>query len=204
MSERADSSADFPPGWNYNPAAWSQRLPIVALALVGFAVAMYLSLYQWRVIDHVFEPFFGGGSRHILRESSVSRLTEKYVGVPDAFMGALGYFADAVAGMIGGRERWRTLPWVVIAFGLLVGPLGVVSIFLVVSQPLLFGAWCTLCLCSAVISVCMIGPAMDELLASLQHLRRVRHAGGSVWRAFWGVADRHPLRDRRAGALAEA
>jgi hypothetical protein len=32
-----------------------------------------------------------------------------------------------------------------------------------------------------------VGPAMDEVLASLQALARVRRAGGSVWRAFWGV-----------------
>jgi hypothetical protein len=48
----------------------------------------------------------------------------------------------------------------------------------------LYHSWCTLCLASAVISVAMIGPAVDEVLASLQHLRR---AGGSLWRAFWGV-----------------
>ena len=32
----------------------------------------------------------------------------------------------------------------------------------------------------------MIAPAVDEVLASLQHLRRVQLTGGSVWRAFWG------------------
>lgn len=190
-------NANRPPGWDYNPASWSQRLPIVGLALVGFAIAMYLSLYQWHVLDKVFEPFFGDGSRRILRESSISRLTEKYVGVPDAFLGALSYLADAVAGVIGGAGRWRSMPWIVVLFGLFVGPLGVVSIFLVVSQPLLFDAWCTMCLGSAIVSVCMIGPAMDELLASLQYLKRVRHRGDSVWRAFWRsrqTSENRPLR----------
>lgn len=79
------------------------------------------------------------------------------------------------------------MPWIVIVFGLAVGPLGVVSVLLVVSQPVLFNAWCTLCLASAVVSLVMIGPAMDELLASLQHLRRVKDNGRSVWRAFWGL-----------------
>ncbi len=27
-----------PPGWQYNPSLWSQHLPIVALALVGFDI----------------------------------------------------------------------------------------------------------------------------------------------------------------------
>jgi hypothetical protein len=36
----------------------------------------------------------------------------------------------------------------------------------------------------------MIGPAMDEVLASLQFLRSERRRGRSVWRAFWGLAPR--------------
>ncbi|MGZ8422445.1 MAG: vitamin K epoxide reductase family protein, partial [Nitrospira sp.] len=46
-------------------------------------------------------------------------------------------------------------------------------------------AWCTLCLVSAVLSIVMIGPAMDEVLASLQFLKRVRHRNMPVWSAFW-------------------
>lgn len=170
-----------PPGWSYNPSGWSQRLPIVALALIGFGVALYLALYQWRVFGSVWEPFFGDGSRRVLN-SSVSRILP----IPDAALGALGYLADAVTGLIGGRERWRKTPWIVIVFGLAIGPLGAASILLVILQPVMFNAWCTLCLASAVISVLMIGPAMDELLASLQYLRREKSRGGSVWRAFWG------------------
>jgi hypothetical protein len=77
----------------------------------------------------------------------------------------------------------------VIGFGLAVGPLGAVSILLVILQPVLFDAWCTLCLASAVVSLAMIGPALDEVLASLQHLKRMAAADRSLWRAFWGVGD---------------
>jgi uncharacterized membrane protein len=107
--------------------------------------------------------------------------------VPDAGLGAFGYLLDAVAGAIGGRRSWRTMPWMVVIFGLAVGPLGVVSVLLVILQPVLFDTWCTLCLASGVISVLMIGPAMDEFLASLQYMRRVKQRGGSAWRAFWGL-----------------
>jgi len=175
------SRDDTPPGWDINPASWGQRLPIVGLALVGVAIASYLTLFQLGILRDVFEPFFGDGSRRILT-SSVSRILP----IPDAALGAMGYLADAVAGIIGGTRRWRTMPWIVIMFGIAVGPIGAVSILLVVLQPLLFDAFCTLCLVSAAISVVMIGPAMDEVLASLQHLRREREAGRSVWRAFWG------------------
>jgi len=119
-----------PPGWNYNPSEWSQRLPIVALALGGFGIALYLALYQWRVFETVWEPFFGDGSRVILN-SRVSRILP----VPDAALGAFGYLVDALSGVIGRRDRWRTMPWIVILFGLAVGPLGAVSIMLVILQP---------------------------------------------------------------------
>lgn len=169
-----------PPGWDYNPSVWDQRLPIVGLALVGFAIATYLALYQLDILDAVWEPFFGDGSRVIL-DSSVSHLLP----VPDAALGAASYLLDAVTGVVGSRDRWRTRPWLVIVFGLAVGPLGLASVVLVILQPVLFDAFCTLCLGSAVISLVMIGPAMDEVLASLQHLASVSEEGGSVTRAFF-------------------
>lgn len=171
----------MPPGWSANPSAWSQRLPIVGLALLGLIVAGYLSLFQFGAIATVWEPFFDDGSRKILT-SSVSRVLP----IPDAALGGLGYLLDAVTGLIGGRSRWRRMPWIVVLFGLAVGPLGAVSILLVVLQPVLFQNFCTLCLATALVSVLMIGPALDELLASLQHLKRVKVNGGSAWRAFWG------------------
>lgn len=164
----------MPPGWRQNPSSFRQRAPIVALAMVGFAIAAYLAAYQLGLVGDVWEPFFGDGSRTILN-SSVSTILP----IPDAALGALGYLADAVTGAIGGRSRWRTMPWLVILFGVAVGPLGAASVVLVILQPVMFDAWCTLCLASAVISVLMIGPAMDEVLASLQHLRRKRERGRS-------------------------
>ncbi len=190
---RHDYRDEIPPGWEHNPASWSQRVPIVVLALLGFVVASYLGLYQIDAIDDVWEPFFGDGSKNVL-DSKLSRV----VPIPDAWLGAFGYLADAISGMIGGRKRWKTMPWIVVLFGLLVGPLGGISIALVMSQPLVVGSWCTLCLMSAVISVLMIGPAMDEMLASLQYLRRVQLDGRvSLWQAFWGVAQEQK-KERRA------
>jgi len=185
MAKPNDTKADdsVPPGWSYNPSTWLQRTPIIVLAMLGFAVAGYLALFQLRVISGVWEPLFGGGSEKILT-SWVSKLLHP---VPDAGLGALSYLLDAVAGIIGGTKRWKTMPWMVILFGLAVGPLGVVSVLLVILQPVLFDTWCTLCLASGVISVLMIGPAMDEMLASLQHLRRETERGNSWWRAFWGL-----------------
>jgi uncharacterized membrane protein len=183
MLAMRDNPADIPPGWDYNPAAWSQRLPIVALALIGTAIATYLALFQLGVVTTVWEPFFADGSRKILTSG-----LSKVLPIPDAALGALSYVVDAIAGLVGGRGRWRTMPWIVVLFAVLVGPLGAISIGLVIAQPVVYDAWCTLCLASAAVSVAMIGPAMDEALASLQHLKRVADSrDGSVWRAFWGL-----------------
>lgn len=174
----------IPPGWSYNPASWAQRLPIVGLAILGLAIATYLGLFQLKVVSTVWEPFFGNGSQKILTSA-----TSKILPVPDAILGAFGYLVDAVAGIVGGIRRWRTMPWIVILFGVMVGPLGMISVLLVVLQPVLYDAWCTLCLASAVVSVLMIGPAMDEMLASLQYMKRVKDANGSLWKAFWGYKE---------------
>ena len=184
MSEDKPEHPEFvPPGWSYNPASWSQRLPIVGLALVGTGIATYLALYQYDVIKNPWEPFFGDGTKNIL-DSELSYVLP----VSDAALGAFAYFLDAVTGVVGGRHRWKTMPWIVILFAILVGPLGLVSIGLVIAQAVYYQQWCTLCLASAVVSVLMIGPAMDEALASAQYMKRIRdEKGRRFWRVFWGL-----------------
>ena len=177
-----DDTSRIPPGWRKNPSEWSERLPIVFLALIGFGIALYLALYQYNVVGTVWEPFFGDGSRTVL-DSRLSRVLP----VSDAALGAAGYVLDALTGAIGGTKRWRTMPWIVILFGILVGPLGTISVLLVIAQPVLYNSFCTLCLVTAVISLAMIPPAVDEVLASVQEVRRVRQGGGNWMRFFWGI-----------------
>lgn len=155
-------------------------MPIVGVSLVGVGIATYLTLYQLDIITTVWEPFFGDDSEVILN-SSVSEALP----IPDAALGALGYLADAVGGVVGRRNRWRTMPWIVVFFGMAIGPIGAVSIMLTIFQPVLYDSWCTLCLASAVISLVMIGPAIDEVLATLQFLKREKQRAHSLWHAFW-------------------
>ena len=191
-----DEVSDIPAGWDYNPSTWQERLPIITVALGGFGIAAYLALYQWGIVQDVWEPFFGDGSRLILN-SSVSHILP----IPDAALGAFGYVLDAVTGTIGGIRRWRTMPWIVILFGLAVGPLGAVSLLLVIAQPVLLNHWCTLCLVSAWLAIAMIGPAMDECLASLQYLKRRHDKGDSLWSAFWGFENRRERTDSTANPM---
>jgi uncharacterized membrane protein len=185
---------DVPPGWASNPSAWSHRLPVLGLALLGLAIATYLALHQWGITPNVWEPFFGDGSEVVLH-SWVSQALP----VPDAALGALAYLLDAAITLVGGTDRWRTRPWVVLAFGAVVAVAGITSILLIVAQPLLFHAWCTLCLASAAVSLALTAPALDEALASFDFLERVGAEGGSRWRAFWGLRQR-PDGDRRAAS----
>lgn len=171
---------DIPPGWNYNPSAWMQRTPIIALAFVGFFISRYLAAYQLGHIPTVWDPFFPGGTKAVL-ESKVSRAWP----ISDAGLGAISYILEALTGFLGGTRRWRTMPWLVIVFGILVVPLGVTSIVLIILQPLAVEAWCTLCLITAAAMLIMIGPAADEVIATCQFLMQSRREGRPFWRTFF-------------------
>src|SRR5690606_7716802 len=141
--------------WDYNPSSWSQRLPIALLALVAFVIATYMALFQWGLIDHAWDPIFGEQTARVLT-SNVSHRMQSWIGFPDAALGALAYLGDAIFGLAGSTRRWQYRPWLVILFGVDVIPLGIVSVILVVLQGTVVGAWCFLCLVTAVISLILI------------------------------------------------
>lgn len=175
-----EAASGAPPGWSYNPSGWVQRLGIVFLAMIGFFLARYMAAFQLGHIVYPWDPFFGDGTRRVLT-SDVS----KAFPVSDAGLGALSYLLDALAGLIGGVRRWRTMPWMVMLFGVFIIPPGVTSIVLVILQPVSIGDWCTLCLAASVVMLLMVSPALDEVIATGQFLLRTRRAGGSVWRVLW-------------------
>jgi Vitamin K epoxide reductase family len=187
------SQVDVPVArFGYNPSAWSQRLPICLLALVAFFIAVYMALYQWRLIPGVWDPIFGDQTRAVL-DSDVSHRMKGWFRVPDAALGAYAYLGDAVLGLAGSTRRWQYRPWMVILFGIDVIPLGIVSAVLVVLQGTVVSSWCFLCLVSAVISLVLVYWAYDEVWLSLLFLGRVwkkTHSVGAIWRTFWGQPSR--------------
>jgi uncharacterized membrane protein len=190
--QRVRSLDAAPPPWEYNPSGWGQRIPICIIAMLGFAIAAYMALYQWRVIGSVWDPVFGDQSMRVL-DSDVSHAMRRWVGIPDAALGALAYLGDAVFGLAGSTRRWQFRPWLVIVFGIDVIPLGIVSAVLVVMQGAVVGAWCFLCLVTAVISLVLVVMAFDEVWSCILYLRRVWRATRSpsrLWNVFWGRADR--------------
>ena len=196
---------DTPRGWTYSPSSYVQRVPIVVLAFIAFLVSRYMTAFQLGHIDAVWDPAFGDGTETIITSSA-----SKAWPIPDAGIGAVTYLIEALTGIIGDRRRWRTMPWLVLGFGLLIVPLGAVSIFFIIIQPILFDTWCGLCLITAVITVLMIPYAADELVATTQFLLQSRRAGRPFWRTFWrggqlpgGARDNNPGIDSPIGAVLE-
>jgi uncharacterized membrane protein len=176
------------PPWDYNPSSWRQRVPICLLALVATAIAMYMALYQWRLIPTVWDPVFGEQSRKVL-DSDVSERMRSWLRIPDAALGAIGYLSEVILGLAGSTRRWQDRPWMVILFGIDVIPLGIVSVILVVLQGTVVGAWCFLCLVTAVLSLILVFVAYDEVWSCLRYLERVwkqTHDFRILWNTFWG------------------
>ncbi|MGZ8189406.1 MAG: NAD-dependent epimerase/dehydratase family protein [Methylosarcina sp.] len=171
---------DIPPGWSYCPSSWTQRIPIIFLAFVGLYISRYLAAYQLGHIEHAWDPYFGSGTERIIT-SEVSKAWP----VPDAGLGAVTYLLEILTGIIGGRARWRTMPWLVVLFGVMIVPLGAVSIFFIIIQPILLGTWCSLCLVAAAAMLIQIPYSVDELIATGQFLSERHSKGKSVLLAFF-------------------
>lgn len=205
--------SDLPPGWSYCPSTYLQRLPIVALGFVGFLIARQLTAYQLGHVEHVWEPFFAGSGARNATETIITSSVSKAWPIPDAGLGAVSYVFEVLMGVMGDRRRWRTMPWMVAAFGIVVVPLGVVSIYFIIIQPIDIGTWCTLCLVAALAMLLMIPFTLDELVAMGQYLVQGHRRGEPFWRTFFtgGASpgsgqDRHPgfdapLRASLASAL---
>jgi uncharacterized membrane protein len=154
-----------------NPSAWRRRLPIVLIALVDFLVASYLALYQSGNLQSVWDPVFGTQS-HAVLESTFSKTIQRWLYFPDAALGAVAYLSEAVLGLIGSTRRWRTLPWLVVLFGLNAAAVAVVGLVLIAMQASVVHAWCLLCIATAVLSVVMFLLAWPEVRLSCRVIAR--------------------------------
>lgn len=188
---------DQPPGWSYNPSSWAQRWILIALGFAGWMVSRYLGAHQLGYINHAWDPFFGEGAYRVLN----SRMSHSWP-ISDAAFGSLAYTFEFLMGYMGATSRWRTMPWMVTIFGILVIPLGLVHIFLVISQPLVVGEWCTPCLLAAVIMLPMIPLEVDEVIAMGQHMIESKRHGESLWTVFWkGGSAEGSTEDKRSPDL---
>jgi nucleoside-diphosphate-sugar epimerase/uncharacterized membrane protein len=182
----------IPPGWEFSPSSWFQRLPIIILAYIGFFISRYMAAYQLGHIDHVWEPFFNGylsDSKNGTEEIITSSISQAFP-IPDAGLGAVVYILEIITGLIGGQNRWRTMPWLVLLFGIMIIPLGIVSITFIIIQPIILNTWCTLCLIAAMAMLIQVPYSFDELVATSVFLLRRWKAGRPLLRVlFFGDSD---------------
>jgi disulfide bond formation protein DsbB len=189
----------IPPGWSYNPSNWSQRIPIIVLALIGLYVSRYLAAYQLEHIPHVWDPFFAGSAEDPQNgtEEIITSAVSKAFPVSDAALGGYTYLLEILTGIVGSRMRWRTMPWLVVLFGLMIAPLGITSILFIIIQPVVIGTWSTIALIGAAAVLVQIPYSLDELLATLQFVRRRARAGQNWLRVlFVGDTDEMPAAAR--------
>jgi uncharacterized membrane protein len=176
--------------WEYNPSRLGQRVVVAIVAAVGFVIASYMGLYQWKLLDFAWDPVFGRQTEEVL-DSDVSHMMYRQMRIPDAILGALAYLADAVLAIAGSRRRWKYRPWLVFLFGFVVVVVGGVSLILILMQGFVVNAWCFLCLVTAGVSAVLILLAYNEVWASWLYMYRVwqtTRSGLALWKTFWGWA----------------
>ncbi|MFF5229305.1 vitamin K epoxide reductase family protein [Dactylosporangium sp. NPDC000521] len=170
-----------PPWWwrraLAGPSAWPRRVAVAVLACAGLLISLRLAFFQYGLVPAVWEPWFGDGSVRVL-ESGFSRALP----VHDAALGAAAYLVEFVLELSGGTTRWWRRPWLVVLLGLVAGGMAVAALFLVALQAFVIGAFCTLCLVSAAISLVVPLFVAEEVAAVWRQLRRARRYGRS-WAA---------------------
>jgi hypothetical protein len=199
LASEAETGAEIPKGWSYNPSSWAQRLPVAFFAFLSFLSARYMASYQLGYIDTIIDPLFDKGTFYVIT-SDIS----KSFPVSDAGLGSAAYLIEALMALKGGTRRWHTMPWMVALFGFLVVPVGLVSILLIMLQPLVVGHWCFWCLLTALFMLCMIALTVDEVAASIQFLRQEVKDGKPFWSTFWKGSVGDGMADMRTPALDES
>ncbi len=184
QKEKHGQGGNFPKGWSFNPSSWIPRILTVGLAICCWFISRYLAAFQLGYIDHMTDPFFKDGTLHVI----TSQISKDFP-VADAGLGAFGYTLEFLLGWQGSSRRWAEMPWLVIAYGILVIPVSVASIILIVLQPVAVGAWCSWCLGIALLMLPMIILTIPEFAAVGQLLYRTKKEKGSVWKVLWKGSD---------------
>jgi uncharacterized membrane protein len=164
------------------PSAWTRRLPVIVLAVVGLLVSLNLSFFQYHLIDSVWDPFFGAACSAAVLTSALSRSLP----VHDAALGAFAYLVEMALEAAGGTGRWRDRPWLPLLLGLTAAGMAAVSLGLILVQALMVHHFCTLCLVSAGISLIVPVLVVHEVRAAVREVRHGRRRGASWWRALRG------------------
>jgi uncharacterized membrane protein len=154
-------------------------MPVIFLSFIAWMCARLMAAYQLGYIETVWDPVFGQGTVDV-----ISSPLSKSFPLPDAGLGAMAYTIETLMGAHGSIRRWHSLPWFTLLFAFLVIPVGLVSILLIMLQPIIVGHWCFWCLLTAFCMLWMIAFSIDEVLATVHFLYH-ENAQGRFWDSFW-------------------
>jgi len=148
-------SETYPAGASAAPPV-TRRMVIAVLALVGFFISVYLTLFKLGIIGQLS---CGSGSCDLVNLSAWG----SFLGIPVAAWG-VGYYASLFAiAFAGAHERWSAHPMVPRLLLLLAGWGLLFSAYLTYLELFVIHAICRWCVASAVIIVLIFGLALRDL-----------------------------------------
>lgn len=136
------------------------RQAIALLALIGFFIALYLSLHRVGVIGALQ---CGSGACETVQTSSYA----VFLGVPVAFYGVAGYLALLVVSLVGLQPRFAERRGVSLLLAAMAGLGFVFTIYLTYVELFVIHAICRWCVASAVVIALITGVALHALRRQL-------------------------------------
>ena len=166
-----------PPRWDVNPSARSQRAPVVTLSLVGLALSIACTLHARGVLEVFWEPFPVVTADGWIRRS---------LAVPMPELDIIGFGAVLVTALLGRKDRWRTIPSLVVATGVAVAFTAVSTVARWTAQYAESGRSSTLFFVLTGCAIALMPLVADEVYAAILGLRGTHSRGRLQKRAMGG------------------
>ncbi len=145
----------------------ARRRKIVGLSLVSITSMSIIALYQMGIIKHLPEP-----SIPYLDADKVDASAEaySYFATPDAVLGMVSYGVTAALTAMGGADRAREQPWIVLALAAKVAVDAVGAGKLTVDQWTKHRAFCSYCLIAATATFATVPLVIPEARVAYREL----------------------------------
>jgi len=148
-----------------------RKLVVLISISLGAAVSLYLALYELGALTRVWDPFFGDGSQRVLHSALARSLP-----VPDALLGLIAYLFELGLAVTKDFTAQGKRPWTALLLGIVATLMALAGLFLTAAQIFIVHAFCTLCLCSAGLSLVVFGLSVSEGYEAYRLVRgRMKH-----------------------------
>ena len=142
-----------------------RRRGIIALSMAASGSMALITLYQTGLIRHLPEPPLS-----LLDADRVDASAEAYqkLRTPDAALGLASYAATIVLAAMGGEDRAKNAPWVVLALAAKIAFDAANAIRLTIEQPVTQKAYCFWCLLAATATLATVPLIVPEAREALR------------------------------------